>query len=37
MTKSIKRYFKDNLGIIAALAVMIIFLYKAIGIGIGDF
>ena len=27
MTKSIKRYFKDNLGIIAALIVMILFLY----------
>ena len=25
--KGIKRYFKDNLGILCALAVMIIFLY----------
>ena len=25
--KSVKRYFKDNLGILCALAVMIIFLY----------
>ena len=27
MTKGIKRYFKDNLGIIAALVIMILFLY----------
>ena len=25
MTKGIKRYFKDNLGIIAALVIMILF------------